>query len=73
MKSKHIGVVALIVILVICGALLKDGSAKFPVLNSIVLNVMRPFKLLLILWRVELIVPRIFSLLSQICRKKMLP
>jgi len=44
MKSRRMGVLALLVILIVCGALLKDGSAKFPVLNGLVFNIMRPFK-----------------------------
>lgn len=44
MKSRRMGVFALLVILIVCGALLKDGSAKFPVLNGLVFNIMRPFK-----------------------------
>jgi rod shape-determining protein MreC len=43
MNRKRMLVVIVVGIVVVCGALIKDGSAKFPVLNNVVLTVMRPF------------------------------
>jgi len=43
MNRKRMLVLVIIAIVIGGGALLKDGSAKFPILNSVVLTVMRPF------------------------------
>jgi rod shape-determining protein MreC len=44
MNRKHVLILAVVAIVLIGGALIKDGSARFPVVNNVIITVMRPFK-----------------------------